>query len=477
MASGPHEQWSSRMAFIFAAVGSAVGLGNIWRFPYMAGENGGAAFVIIYLAFVFFIGMPVLMAELTVGRRGGMSPINSIKKVAKAAKKHPRWSWVGGLGAFGGGLGLLSYYSVIAGLVLAYIIKGAFGAFSKFWADPSVAGLTGDAANAAVRVQSAAEINALFADPAMMVIWHLAFIGITVYIVAKGINAGLEKAVTYLMPALFLILLVLVGYSMATGEFAMAIAYLFEPDFSKVTSETVLAAVGQAFFSLSLTVGTMLAYGAYLPKTISIHKSAAIIAASDTGVALIAGLAIFPLVFAYGLQPDAGPSLIFETLPIAFGAMPGGQIFGPLFFVLLAIAAITSSISLLEPAVSYFEEKQGMNRWKSAIFAGTAAFSIGLLSVFSYNTWADFTPLGFMGITEINGATANFFVLIDFTVANIIMPIGGLLLAIFAGWIALRKDMMEEMGLPEGGVFEIWHVLVKYVCPIVLIIIIISGLT
>ena len=465
------------MAFIFAAVGSAVGLGNIWRFPYMAGENGGAAFVLIYIAFVIFIGLPVLMAELTIGRRGGMSPINSVRKIAEAAKKNPRWRWVGGLGAFGGGLGLLSYYSVIAGLVLAYIIKGASGVFADFWAHGSIEGLTGDAANAAVRVQSTAEVESLFADPAMMVFWHVLFISITIYIVARGINAGLEKAVTYLMPLLFLILLVLVGYSMANGEFGAAVNYLFEPDFSKVTGATVLSAVGQAFFSLSLTVGTMLAYGAYLPKKISLHKSAGIIAASDTGVALIAGLAIFPLVFAFGLAPDSGPDLIFKTLPIAFGAMPGGIIFGTLFFVLLAIAAVTSSISLLEPAVSYFEEKQGMNRWKSAIFAGGAAFTIGLLSVFSYNTWAELYPLGFLGITEINGNPANFYTLIDFAVANIIMPVGGLLLAVFAGWIALRKDMRNEMDLPEGGIFEIWHVLVKYVCPIALVIIIISGLT
>ncbi|MCH8348537.1 MAG: sodium-dependent transporter, partial [Proteobacteria bacterium] len=346
-----------------------------------------------------------------------------------------------------------------------------------FWADPSVAALTGDAANAAVRVQSAGEINGLFGEPAVMIFWHLVFIGFTVFIVARGINAGLEKAVTYLMPALFLILLVLVGYAMAAGEFAQAVTYLFTPDFSKVTGETVLAAVGQAFFSLSLTVGTMLAYGAYLPKNISIHKSAGIIAASDTGVALIAGLAIFPLVFAYGLEVDQGPSLIFETLPIAFGAMPGGAIFGTLFFILLAIAAITSSISLLEPAVSYFEEKQGMNRWKSALFAGGAAFVIGLLSVFSYNEWADLMPLGFVGITEVNGNPATFYTLIDFTVSSIIMPVGGLLLAIFAGWVVLREDMRDEMGLPEGGIFEVWHVLVKYVCPVVLIIIIISGLT
>ena len=478
MASGAKEQWTSHMGFIFAAVGSAVGLGNIWRFPYMAGEYGGSAFVLIYIAFVVFIGIPVLMAELTIGRRGGMSPINSIRKVAETAKKNPRWSWIGGLGSFGGGLGLLSFYSVIAGWVLAYIIKAATGIFSEFWVDAVEAGsLTSDIAINTAREHSSGVVAALESSAGMMIFWHFIFIALTVYIVSKGINAGLEKAVTYLMPALFLILLVLVGFSMANGDFMMAVDYLFTPKWEDVTGSTVLAAVGQAFFSLSLTVGTMLAFGAYLPKSISIHKSAGIIAASDTVVALLAGLAIFPLVFAYGLDVEQGPTLIFETLPIAFGAMPGGTIFGTLFFILLAIAAITSSISLLEPAVSYFEEKQGMNRWKSAVFAGGVAFLIGLLTVFSYNEWIEVIPLGFLGLDAIGNDPATFAKIIDFTVSNIIMPVGGLLLAIFAGWIALRKDMRNEMGLPEGGLFEVWHVLVKYVCPVVLIIIIISGLT
>jgi len=350
--------------------------------------------------------------------------------------------------------------------------------FASFWDAAEVTqAATNDLAITAVRDQSSAIVTALEASPGTMTFWHLVFIGLTIFIVGKGIKSGLEKAVVYLMPLLFLILLVLVGYSMATGEFSAAVTYLFEPDFSKVTGETVLAAVGQAFFSLSLTVGTMLAYGAYLPKNISIPKSAGIIAASDTAVALVAGLAIFPLVFAYGLDPTSGPDLIFKTLPIAFGVMPGGQIFGTLFFILLAIAAITSSISLLEPAVSYFEEKFGLGRWKSSAFAGGVAFLVGLLTVFSSNELKDVLPLGFLGLETLGGKTATFAVLIDFAVSNIIMPVGGLLLAIFAGWIALRKDMRSEMGLPEGGLFEIWHVLVKYVCPIVLIIIIISGLT
>ncbi|MCH8201806.1 MAG: sodium-dependent transporter [Proteobacteria bacterium] len=446
-------QWSSRMPFIFAAVGSAVGLGNIWRFPYMAGENGGAAFVLIYVAFVVLIGLPVLIAELTIGRRGRMSPITSIRNVAEESNSSKRWGWIGHLSSLGGGLGLLAFYSVIAGWVLAYIIKAGSGMFLGFTA-----------------ADSAAALDELYASTPVMAFWHFVFIAVTVYIVGKGINAGLEKAVTYLMPVLFLLLLMLAGYSMATGEFLAALHYLFAPDFSKLTGEVVLNAVGQAFFSLSLALGTMVAYGAYLPKSISIHRSATLIAAADTGVALIAGMAIFPLVFAYGLNPGSGPDLIFKTLPIAFGQMPGGAIFGMLFFILLAIAAVTSSISMLEPAVAYFEERQDMNRWKSAIFGGGIAFLIGLLTVFTQNDLAEFHPLASFGIEM------DFFQLNNFIVSNLIMPIGALLLAIFVGWQVKRNVLRDELGLPEGGIFAIWHVLIKFFCPVAIIAILISGL-
>lgn len=453
--SGVHEQWSSRLAFIFAAVGSAVGLGNIWRFPYMAGENGGGAFVLVYVGFVLLIGLPVLIAELTIGRRGKMSPTSSLRNVAEESGATQRWGWIGHVASLGGGLGILSFYSVIAGWVLAYIIKAAVGTFA-----------TGFDAAAAGSV-----LDAHFADTPMMAFWHLVFIGLTVYIVGRGINAGLEKAVTFLMPMLFLLLLVLVGYAMAQGEFQQAVSYLFKPDFSQLKGTTLLDAAGQAFFSLSLGLGTMLAYGAYLPKQISIHRSAALIATADTGIALIAGLAIFPLVFAYGLDPAAGPDLIFRTLPIAFAQMPGGSIFGTAFFILLAIAAVTSSISMLEPAVSYFEERQDMNRWKSAIFGGAIAFLVGLLTVFSQHELADYYPLAFLGVNR------NFFEINDFIVSSLIMPITSLMLLVFVGWWVRRDLLREEMALPEGGIFEIWHVLVKYFCPVALLFILWSGLT
>ncbi|WND03914.1 sodium-dependent transporter [Temperatibacter marinus] len=460
MAGAAQVQWSSRMAFIFAAVGSAVGLGNIWRFPYVAGENGGSAFILMYIAFVFLIGLPVLIAELSIGRRGGKSPIGSLGAIAKESAANPKWAWLGHIGTFGGGLGLLSFYSVIAGWVMSYVIQAATGAFSDITADAATAAMGEFTSNAGT-----------------VTFWHLLFIMVTVVIVGKGIKGGLEKAVTYLMPLLFLIILLLLGYSLATGDMVKTAEFLFTPDWSKINGSTALSALGQAFFSLSVTVGTMLAYGSYLPKDISLHKSGALIATADTLVALIAGLAIFPLVFAYGLAPDAGPSLIFKTLPIAFGQMPGGSFIATAFFVLLTIAAITSSISLLEPGVAYFEEKFGMTRWRAAIIGGAIAFAVGLMTVFSWNDAAEFLPLAWMGLEQLpNGKVANMGEIIDFTVSNIIMPVGGLLLAIFVGWFVSRDSMKDEMGLPEGGVFEIWHVLIKYVCPAALIWVLASGL-
>jgi neurotransmitter:Na+ symporter, NSS family len=447
------------MAFIFAAVGSAVGLGNIWRFPYMAGENGGAAFVLVYIGFVVLIGLPVLMAELSIGRRGRRSPAGSFEVVAAESGQSNKWAWVGHLGAFGGGLGLLSFYTVIAGWVMAYIIKAATGVFTGIDAAGAGSMMEGYAGNAGT-----------------MTLWHFLFTALTIFIVGKGIKGGLEKAVVYLMPMLFVILIFLVGYAMVEGNFAEAVDFLFTPDFSKINGTVALNALGQAFFSLSVTVGTMLAYGAYLPKEISITKSAGLIVFSDTAVALVAGLAIFPFVFAYGLAPDSGPTLIFVTLPIAFGQMPGGDIIGSAFFVLLTIAAITSSISLLEPATSFMEEKLGITRWNAAIMAGTGAFAVGLLTVFSSSDWQSVTPFAFLGLDTIQGAPANWAKIIDFLVSNIIMPLGGLMIAIFIGWFANRESMRDEMQLPEGGIFEVWHVLIKYFCPAALIIVLISGL-
>lgn len=459
MAISVHQHWSSRFAFLFAAVGSAVGLGNIWRFPYVVGENGGSAFVLVYIGFVVLIGWPVLVAEFTIGRRGQMSPVKSVETVAVESGSSPHWKWVGAWGAFAGGLGLLSFYSMIAGWVLAYIIKAAAGTFAGF---DSTA--------------SASLLDRHYSNTPMLVFWHFVFIALTITIVGRGVQAGLEKAVTFLMPLLLIILVSLVGYSATTPGFGQAIDFLFTPDFGRITPAVMLTALGQAFFSLGLTVGTMIAYGAYLSKDTNIVKSAGIVAASDTAIAVISGLAIFPLVYTYQLEPGEGPGLIFTTLTVAFGQMPGGAIFGTLFFLMLAVAAITSSISLLEPAVSYFEEKQGINRWTAAVIAGAVAFCIGLLSVFSFNEWSDLLPLAFVGVTEIGGQPATFYAVLNFFVSNIVMPFGGLALAVFTGWFVSRKLLQEELGLPDAFLFKLLHWLLKFLCPLALLIVIIAGL-
>ncbi|MFZ5610344.1 MAG: sodium-dependent transporter [Pseudomonadota bacterium] len=440
-----HGSWSSRLTFVLAAVGSAVGLGNIWKFPYEAGQGGGGAFVIVYLLFVFAIGVPVMTAELALGRRGRASPPKAIENVAVDEGRGRGWSVIGWLGVAGAFL-VLSFYSVIGGWTLRYIATSIGGALEGISAGGS-----------------SALFGGFLADPLGVIFWHALFMAITVGIVGRGIQGGLEKAVTWLMPALFLLLFALVIYALSAGAGARAIDFLFRPDFSKLTPDIVLQALGQAFFSLSLALGAMLAYGAYVPENVSIPRSALIIASADTAVALLAGLAVFPLVFAYGLEVGSGPGLIFVTLPIAFGQMPGGQIVGAAFFFLLAIAAITSSISLLEPVVSWLEEHRGFPRARSAPAAGLAVFVVGLGSALSFNAWDDVTFLG-----------GTIFDNIDFLTNNIIMPTGGFLLVVFAGWVVSRAAMRSELHSITDIQFALWRAMARYVCPVALILIFLS---
>ena len=332
-----HGQWSSRFVFILAAVGSAVGLGNIWKFPYITGEYGGGAFVLVYLVCIAALGVPVMIAEILLGRRGRQSPINTMTALAKEQGAPRAWAFVGWLGVAAGFL-ILSFYSVIAGWALAYVFKAATGSF-----DGMDAAATSELFNAAI------------GSPEGLLAWHTIFMVMTMVVVARGVRGGLEKAVTILMPALFILLVIMVGYAMAQGAFADGVQFLFQVDFSKViqacemvdgrqlcrfTGEPLLVAMGQAFFTLSLGMGAIMVYGSYMPSQTSIVGATIVIALADTLVALLAGLAIFPIVFANGLAPGAGPGLIFQTLPIAFGAMPGGQLFGTLFFVLLVFCRL-----------------------------------------------------------------------------------------------------------------------------------------
>ncbi|WP_100638517.1 sodium-dependent transporter [Marinobacter salexigens] len=435
--------WSSRFAFILAATGSAVGLGNIWKFPYVTGENGGGAFVLVYLLCIAAIGLPIMMAEVLIGRRGGRSPVNSLKQIAKQQGINPSWRAVGAIGVIAGFL-ILSFYSVIGGWAVSYVGSAASGQF------------TGQSADAIGEI-----FSSLLADPLTLLMWHTLFMALVVLVVAKGVRAGLERAVSILMPALFLLLLAVVGFAMTTGEFGRAVSFLFQPDFSKLTTAGVLVALGHAFFTLSLGMAVMMAYGSYLPKNISIAKTSIAVCLIDTGVALLAGLAIFPIVFANGLEPGAGPGLIFQTLPLAFGQMPMGSLFGTLFFVLLIFAAWTSGISLLEPIVEWLEEQKGMNRTISALAAGFVCWALGIASILSLNLWSGFAPLGW--ITMLEGKTI--FDLLDFFTANIMLPLGGLLVAVFAGWIMSRKAMEEELALSKP-MFNLWYVTVRFITPV-----------
>lgn len=431
-----HSAWSSRFAFILAATGSAVGLGNIWKFPYITGENGGGAFVLVYLLCVLVIGIPIMIAETMLGRHSQKNPIDAMAYLTEEAKADSNWHYLGWMGVIAGLL-ILSYYSVIAGWASAYVLKAFTGSFF---------------------VDNPAEIKTLFdnfvASPVQLIFWHTLFMLATMLIVVRGVSNGLEKAVQYLMPVLFVLMLLLVGYAMTTGSYFQGLHFLFSPDFSKLTANAVLTAMGHAFFTLSLGMGAIMVYGSYLPKDVSIAKTAVLIAGADTIVALLAGIAIFPIVFANNLHPDSGPGLIFQTLPIAFGTMSGGWFVGVLFFVMLVVAALTSSISLIEPAVAWLVESKGFTREKACVWSGLATWALGLGTVLSFNAWSD-----------VKFFERTIFQLLDYLTANLMLPIGGFCIAIFAGWMMQQKHSIAELAMPNDLSYQVWKLLISYVAP------------
>ncbi len=439
-----HETWSSKPAFVLAAVGAAVGLGNIWRFPFIAGQNGGGAFVLVYIGFVLLLGIPIIAAELAMGRRGQQSAVVTMSKLAREENSSQGWQVIGWLSILIPILGL-TYYSVVASWAIDYVFQSAAGSFR---------GLDGNG--------SLAFFDELLASPWRMIFWHSVYIGLTVFVVARGVRKGLERSVKIMMPALFVILLFMVGYAMFAADFKAGVEFLFSPDFSKLTVPVVLMALGQALFSLAVGVGALITYGAYLPKNISLPGASVIIGVVDTLVALLAGLAIFPLVLGYGLDPGEGPGLIFVTLPVAFGQMPAGALVGTLFFVLLTFAALSSSIGMLEPVVSWLEEHRGFKRPLMAGLAGFVAWLVGLSIVLSFNLWGDFRPLGMFSFF----AKKNIFELMDFLVANIMLPLNALLIAVFAGWIMSRSSTLEELALPDGPLYVYWRFILRYVAPV-----------
>ena len=447
MTANVHEQWSSRMGFLMAAIGFAVGLGNIWRFPYITGENGGGVFIVVYLICVFCIGVPILMGEILIGRRGRLSPVGAMRTVALAEGSSRNWQWVGGLNLAAAFL-VEVVYCVVAGWVLYYLYLALSGGFVGV-----------DASASQVRFDS------LLADVSALLFWTLIGLALTGIIVYFGVRKGIERAVRLLMPCLFVLLVTLAVYNFFMGGFAEAFDYLFSADMSKVSPSMVLVAIGQAFFSVGVAMAGMMTFGAYLPKDISIAGSVLIIVTADTLVALTAGLVVFPAVFEFGLDPAGGPGLVFQTLPVAFAQMPGGQVVAILFFLLLAVGAITSMVGLIEPVVSWLEEHRGLARHASTMLAIGAIAVLSVLSVLAYNAIAHWQILG----KDLNGA-------LDYLTNQIMLPVGGLLLAVFVGWFVTRQTSRDELNMKSDAGFKLWHFAIRYLVPPVLLVILVTGI-
>jgi len=444
-----HQHWSSRFGFILAAVGSAVGLGNIWKFPYIAGENGGGAFVLIYLFFVFLIGAPIMIAEFVIGRAGGKNALGSFKQLEP---KKPFWQSIGGLGIITA-FCIISFYSVVGGWVIGYIFEAIRFSFASF----------------TTAKDASAHFGNLISNPTWTLMLHGLFMALTAFIVVRGIKKGIEYWCKILLPILALILLVLMIWGLTMPNAYEGLVYLFRPNFSELSWNACLIAMGHAFFTLSVGMGVMITYGSYLHKNINIISTSLTIVLFDTLVAIWAGIAIFCPIFSLGMTPDAGPGLIFHVLPMVFQQIPGGYIFGILFFILLGIAAVSSAISLLEAPVSYLVEEKSFSRKKATLLVSIVAFLIGIPCALSFSS-----------LSEIKWFfNRNFFDFMDYISSNIFLTLGGLGIALFIGFSWKVANAFKELEKGAGhqkGFIKLWGFLIRWVCPIAVGIILIAKL-
>ena len=428
-------------------MGFAVGLGNIWRFPYVTGENGGSAFVLIYLLCAFGIGVPILMAEFLLGRRAQRSPPFALAAIAQESGRSEQWSWVGKLTILTA-FSILMSYAVVAGWVLYYFFLA----------------LTGNML-ASSSTQSQSAFNNLLADPLALVFWGGVSLVSAALIIAAGVQQGIERAVKVLMPMLFALLVLLMVFNVFTGGMPQALDYLFTPDFSKVDGSTFLAALAQAFFSIGVAMAGMMMFGAYLPKTISIAQSAVIIVAADTVVALLAGLVIFPMVFHNGLDVGAGTGLIFQTLPVAFARMDGGAAVGAVFFLLLCVAAITSIVGLSEPVTGYVAERWQLSRRRATLAMFGTLFPFTVVSALTFSTWSP---------VRLAGQSLDYW--IEYLPNQVLLPVGGLLIATFAAWRLDRNISASELNFTSPEWFTVWFRLMRFVVVPAVFIILVTGL-
>lgn len=439
------DQWKTRLGFMLAAMGSAVGLGNIWRFPYVTGELGGATFLIVYLAFVFLIGIPLLLNEFSIGKAGQKDAVGSFKNLAPNTK----WHWTGFMGVVGGIL-ILSFYSVVAGWSLFYLYKYLTGAY---WTEPD--GGFGEV------------FGEWIANPLLPLLWQALFMGLTLFIVIRGIKGGIEKANAFLMPVLAVLMIFLAGYVLTLDGALEGLQFLFSPDWSQLSNPTLyLTALGQAFFSLSIGVSGMLTYASYLKTKDRLPGAAIGVGVMDTVFAVIAGIMIFPAVFSFGLEVSQGPPLVFITLPSIFASMPFGNFVGIIFFVLLSMAALSSAISLLELPVAFFKRTIGMTRKAATYLSSTIIFVLGIASSLGFGIWSGVT-IGDKNILD----------MIDFVTANFVLPFGALLMAFFVGWYLDREQARKNSEIENPAMFNIWYFIIKFAVPFIMIIIVIANLS
>ncbi|MFN3234114.1 MAG: sodium-dependent transporter [Gammaproteobacteria bacterium] len=440
-------QWKSQLSYIMAAGSAAVGLGNIWRFPYITGTNGGGTFVFFYLLCVIVLGIPLMMGEVLVGRYGRHNPAKSFAFASKKPMR-PLWYCAGALGILTGFL-ILSYYSVISGWLLEYIYLAAAGHFEHI-----------------TEAQSRGYYQTLMQHPGLMFIFNFCVVIGMVIVVGAGVKKGLERAVVFIFPVFVMLLLLLLFYAGHTGQFSHALAYLFKPSLQHVSGKTVLVALGQAFFSLGIALGVVAMYGAYLPENISITRTSVIICLLDTTIALCAGMIIFPIVFAQGISPAAGAGLIFEALPLSFSHMPSGTFFATLFFVMLGFAAFTSCLGFLEAPVVWLKETLHIKKMHAAIICGVVILFLSTGTILSFNIWAQEKWFG-----------KNFFEALDFVTSSILLPISGFLLALLVGWFMTKSLIAHELKFSSKTLkFRTWYWLIRILAPLAILFIFLRGL-
>lgn len=445
------ENWSSKLGFILAAAGSAIGLGNIWRYPYLAGENGGAAFIFVYILCVLVIGIPVLIAEILIGRTTQKNPVGTFKQLGK----NKFWISIGALGVSAGFI-ILSFYSVVAGWTLGYIYEALIGNLIKY--------------NASEIAKS--HFVSLIQNPSWTISMHGFFMALTMLIVFFGIQKGIEVGSKIMMPLLFILLIGLMIRGITLEGASKGLEYLFYPDWSKINARVILNALGQAFFSLSLGMGAMLTYGSYMSKNDNIITSSVWVAFLDTAVAVIAGVCIFTVVFATGQNPAAGPGLIFQTLPVVFSKMSSGYIFSIIFFIAIVLAALTSTVSLLEVVSAYFVDEKKWKRKNAVLFFGFLIFLLGIPSALSFSYLSDAKLFN-----------KTFFDLTEFLSSNIMLPVGGFFIAVFVAWIWDFEEVIKNLKPGAEIIFDkyywlikIWKLTLKFLAPILIIFVLLSSI-